>query len=70
MQNVVVEAKVENGKIVPLKPIDLPEGRIIRIRIEVDSSNKDTFLKALERLKNTIKGKVKREEWYEQTDLY
>ncbi len=70
MNKTEIEARVEKGKLVPLKPIELPEGRIVRIKIESLKKDKEKFLNALQKLKGTIKGSVFREEWYEQANLY
>ncbi len=66
----VVEAKVEKGKLVPLEPIGLPDGAKVKIRIELIEDRRKVFIKALNKLKGSIRGKVRREDWYEQAYLY
>ncbi len=70
MGGISVRAKVVGGKIVPLQPLDLPEGKVIQIKIDVSEENREKFLDALKKLKGSIGGEVNREEWYAQAYLY
>lgn len=70
MGTTTIEARIERGKLVPLNPLELPDGEIVKVKIELPKKNRKKFLNALQRLKGTIKGAISREEWYDQTDLY
>ncbi|GEM_PF-6289159 len=67
---IAIDARVEGGKLVPIKNIELPEGAVIKTMVDIPRKEKKNFAQALQKLRGTLTGKVSREEWYEQADLY
>jgi len=68
MGPVVVEAEVRDGKIVPLRRINIPEGQ--RVVVTINTQEIHETADALRKLKGVLIKGQHRDDWYAQADLY
>ncbi len=70
-EELLLEGVVKGGKIVPAVPFELHEGERVMIIVVRRRSSGSSFVDILEKTKGMLKGgRTKREDWYEQADLY